>query len=205
MKILVLHGFGQSSALVQQRGKNIFKLLAKNNTLFFPQGPHAVQLEKDSISSPGQCWFYYDEANPSYFAPYLEQDEANWRGLEQSLQYLKYYETEHGPFDIILGFSQGGQMATIATLELENIKAVIIMSSFIRPKPLNYQLQKIPIHIKSMHIMGKEDNFISNDKSRELANLYYEPQVLIHHKGHTIAQHAEIKTRIREFLAELGI
>ena len=89
-------------------------------------------------------------------------------------------------------------MATIIAQELPDIKSVIVMSGFISPRPKNYELRKLAI--PSLHIMGKPDVFISNDKSRELARLYEESKIVVHEKGHTIIQNSAVKNEIIDFL-----
>ena len=131
-RILVLHGFGQTSEIIQKRGRNLFKRLARDYDLYFPEAKYDVVLSKIAEcgavkQQQGKAWFYYDPENPSNFADYLNREEARWYGVEDSIYFdvnsptpkgrydmhtnnLLNYILINGPFYAVIGFSQGAHL-----------------------------------------------------------------------------------------------
>lgn len=50
--------------------------------------------------------------------PVDSSDQTVWKykGMDESLKFLEQYMTDHGPFDGIMGFSQGASMAGLVAL-----------------------------------------------------------------------------------------
>lgn len=132
-KILVLHGFGQTSEIIQKRGRNLFKTLSRDYDLYFPEAPYDVILQKLNESDnsfkyqQGKAWFYYNPENPSDFKDYLNKKETQWYGVEDSIYFdanngsierlsdrnannLLNYIIKNGPFYAVIGFSQGAHL-----------------------------------------------------------------------------------------------
>ena len=164
-KILCLHGFGQTAELLPKRGNKLFKKLSRTYQLYYPEAPYDITLTKPNGDQQfGKGWFYYDRDDPDNYAPYLDKDYAEWIGLDKSIQRLLQYNEEYGPFDAILGFSQGAQMAYLMS-QILNPKCMIIVSGFLTPKRLNIEDRCAPsplgLGVPSLHIMGTQDNFIT--------------------------------------------
>ncbi|KAI1359088.1 serine hydrolase FSH [Xylaria arbuscula] len=131
LKILMLHGYTQSGALFSAKTKALHKLLIKalspaplnlHPTLIFPSGPHRLrpsdipgyvppedpsnQLDEDELDN--WAWFRKDDASGSY------------RGLEEGMRRVASSIREAGGVDGVLGFSQGGCMASLVASALEH-------------------------------------------------------------------------------------
>merc|ERR1711991_77185 len=133
-------------------------------------------------------WF---GADGPFFEHYnaIEDDDGKFTyvGLEESLEHLHKTINEHGPFDIVLGFSQGANLLTmyIASLENQNIQppfcaAMLFCGTFPRCETPEFEY---PNKIVSLHVLGEQDPII--DKSRELAISYYlqDTRTVLSHKG----------------------
>ncbi|CAN4114854.1 unnamed protein product [Withania somnifera] len=106
---------------------------------------------------------------------------------------------KHGPFDGVLGFSQGAvlgaaipgmQREGMALTKVPKIKLVIIISGAKFGGP-TYGVPKLaanayssPINCPSLHCLGETD-FQKKD-GEILLECFVDPQVIHHSKGHTI-------------------
>jgi uncharacterized protein (DUF924 family)/Ran GTPase-activating protein (RanGAP) involved in mRNA processing and transport len=120
-----------------------------------------------------------------------------YEGLEETIAYVNRYCQMHGPFDGILGFSQGGCLAGILA-HLQQIQSplvkdchfqfVVIISGFacrdIRPEFNMSTRPPIPISLPSYHCWGLADSLVINPRSECLANWFVNPVVKTHVGGH---------------------
>ncbi|KAI5669790.1 hypothetical protein M9H77_19643 [Catharanthus roseus] len=106
---------------------------------------------------------------------------------------------ELGPFDGILGFSQGGLLSAalpgmqkkgVALTKVPKIKFVIIISGakfggikFPSPE-LAKDAFSSPIDIPSLHIIGEKEP--DKESHFELLESYVNPTLLYHHEGHIV-------------------
>jgi len=51
-KILILHGFGQSTELIEKRGKELFKVLRRNYELYIPEAIYDLTLKVNEENRP---------------------------------------------------------------------------------------------------------------------------------------------------------
>ncbi|KAI1309574.1 serine hydrolase FSH [Xylaria venustula] len=132
LKILMLHGYTQSGPLFSAKTKALNKLLIKalspaplnlHPTLIFPSGPYRLRHSdipgyvppEDPSAQDGQdddldnyAWFRKDEATDKY------------RGIEDGMRRVASAIKEAGGVDGVLGFSQGGCMASLVVAALEH-------------------------------------------------------------------------------------
>ncbi|KAK7269442.1 hypothetical protein RIF29_22168 [Crotalaria pallida] len=140
------------------------------------------------------------------FDPLQYQHQTS--GYDISLSRLKTVFSEEGPFDGILGFSQGAAMAALISSQQEKLKGevdfkfVILCSGFaLRVKEMECNSIKCP----SLHIFGNEhgkDRQIDNQVSKELASLYDGSCSVIveHDRGHIIPTCSPYIDEIKDFL-----
>ncbi|PON69636.1 Serine hydrolase FSH [Parasponia andersonii] len=130
-------------------------------------------------------------------------------GFDASLAYLRDVYAQQGPFDGILGFSQGAAMAAAVCAKLGMQKGemefrfAILCSGFALkfPELLNGELIKWP----SLHIFGSDhgkDRQIANQASRELASLFDDgcSVTIQHDSGHIIPTRSPYIDQIKYFL-----
>lgn len=140
------------------------------------------------------------------FDPLQYQHQTD--GFDVSLAYLKEVFVQRGPFDGILGFSQGAAMASLVCAQLGKLKDeidvrfVILCSGFsLKSSESEHRMIKCP----SLHIFGGnhgKDRQIVNQESKDLASSFDEGcSVIIEHDcGHIIPTRSPYIDQIKDFL-----
>ncbi|XP_031412342.1 esterase OVCA2 [Meleagris gallopavo] len=109
LRLLALHGYRQSERRFRQRTGALRKALRGRAELVALDAPHLVPGSEDETSDdPPRGWWF---SRPGTF----EASEAADRptGLEESLEAVARALEERGPFDGLLGFSQGAALAAM--------------------------------------------------------------------------------------------
>lgn len=132
IRVLCLHGMGTDSTVLRAQISNFVSLLASNFTFTFLDAPNfcdAAPGVADFYSGPYRCWFN------------TPTGEKVGKAIEQARQAIE----EAGPFDVVMGFSQGAALAASMLLhqQIEHpdeeplFKAAMFMCS---PLPFTYNL-----------------------------------------------------------------
>lgn len=139
-------------------------------------------------------------------------------GWHETLIHLQEVFSNMGPFDGVLGFSQGASVAaTLCSLRQRssghntniNFRFVILCSGFPSPAEEFQQFisnsSMLPIDIPSLHIFGGTaglDKQIMSDASMQLASFFRSDccVVLKHSSGHIIPTQSSYIDRIKDFL-----
>ncbi|KAL6278474.1 hypothetical protein ACE6H2_022075 [Prunus campanulata] len=145
------------------------------------------------------------------------QYQQQTAGFEESLAYIKTVYAQEGPFDGLLGFSQGAAMAAalvwaqqtrrrlLQTGEME-YGFVILCSGFGLTKLMEVEEEKIQmLKCPSLHIFGSDhgkDRQIANQASRMLASLFDEgcSVTIEHDSGHIIPTRPPYIDQVKDFL-----
>ncbi|KAL3527505.1 hypothetical protein ACH5RR_012161 [Cinchona calisaya] len=189
-RILCLHGFRTSGAilkkLIMRWPESVLQKLDLDflDALYLAQGKSDVE---GIFDPPFFEWFQSDENFTEYY------------NFEECLQYLEDYMIKNGPFDGLLGFSQGAILAAalpgmqregVALTKVPKLKFVILISGskfgekkFGMPK-LAANAFSIPIKFPSLHFIGETD-FLKEEGMALLAS-FVDPMVIYHPKGHTV-------------------
>ncbi|MQL88227.1 hypothetical protein Taro_020790, partial [Colocasia esculenta] len=137
------------------------------------------------------------------------QYQQQTEGFQESYMLLKQVFSQMGPFDGILGFSQGAAMAGLVCDEqwrvgsLPDFRFAILCSGFsLLPEERNHS----PIKCPSLHIYGSSrgrDRQIACQASIELASKFDEgcSMVIEHDMGHIIPTQPPYIDQIRAFLS----
>nr|XP_011466188.1 PREDICTED: rhodanese-like domain-containing protein 6 isoform X2 [Fragaria vesca subsp. vesca] len=152
------------------------------------------------------------------FDPLQYQQQTT--GFNESLAYLKTVFAHEGPFDGVLGFSQGAAMAAAVAFAQQTqrtsskapemqFRFVILCSGFgikLLDQEFNKETMIKKCHCPSLHIFGKDhgkDRQIAKQESRELASLFDEgcSTVIEHDSGHIIPARAPYIDQIKDFLS----
>ncbi|OVA13568.1 Rhodanese-like domain [Macleaya cordata] len=238
LKILCLHGFRQNASGFKGRTASLTKKLKDIAELVFIDAPHelpfiyqprpteivhgSIELEvqkgppplesckkkfawlvaQDFNSSRGTNWKIAEER----FDPLQYRQQTD--GYDTSLAYLKDVFSQSGPFDGILGFSQGAAMAASVCgqrgrLDGEiDFKFAILCSGFALQTG---EFEMGSIKCPSIHVFGNglgKDRQIARNASMELANLFEKSCSLIieHESGHIIPTRSPYIDQIKAFL-----
>jgi hypothetical protein len=143
-----------------------------------------------------------DDVKPYFEGPYYEwwnaekDEERNiWRyhGVEKSIPYVCDILRLHGPFDGLIGFSQGGCLTSVliglqrygkALQDVPPLQFCIIFAGVpSRDKTHQHMLQN-KIDCPSVHIIGDKDGL--RKYSDRLVEGFVNPIVIRHPRGHVI-------------------
>ncbi|GLT88434.1 hypothetical protein SLE2022_064610 [Rubroshorea leprosula] len=236
LRILCLHGFRQNSSSFKGRTASLAKKLKSLAELVFVDAPHELPFvyQPSSTEPDGSSSLASQNPPPSencrrkyawLVAPdFIEKNDTEWKianhpfdalqyqgqtdGFDLSLSYLKRVFSEEGPFDGILGFSQGAAMAASICARRERLKGeidfrfAILCSGFALQIP---ELDQGTINCPSLHIFGSEpgkDRQITSQASRNLATLFEDgcSVVIEHESGHIIPTRSPYIDNIKNFL-----
>ncbi|KAK6288527.1 hypothetical protein POUND7_000068 [Theobroma cacao] len=236
LRILCLHGFRQNASSFKGRSASLAKKLKSIAELVFVDAPHELPfIYQSCMEANNSCAPPLGQHAPLpenckrkcawLVAPdFSGISEADWKiadlpfdplqyqgqtdGFDASLGYLRKVFSEQGPFDGILGFSQGAAMAALVCAQRERIKGdidfrfVILCSGFALPLPA---FKQGSINCPSLHIFGRDpgkDRQITSHTSRYLASLFEDGcSVIIEHEfGHIIPTRPPYIDDIKDFL-----
>ncbi|XP_020217641.1 esterase OVCA2 [Cajanus cajan] len=189
-RILCLHGFRTSGQILKQLVLRWPESVTQKLDLVFldaqfpAQGTSSVE---GIFDPPYYEWFQANE------------DFSQYTNFEECLTYIEDFMLNNGPFDGILGFSQGAILAAaipgmqtqgVALGKVNKIKFVIVISGakfggnkFGMPKLACNTFSK-PIDCPSLHLIGEKDFMQSENIA--LLEAFENPVVIHHPGGHTV-------------------
>lgn len=200
LKVLCLHGYGQSGDLFRTRTGAVRRGLKSTCSFTFLDGPHAAEA---SFVDPGADKLAWWNAEGDAAARPSECDRQS--GFERSMALVEHAWGEAG-FDGVFAFSQGAAFGALALASepkfAARLKFVILISGFIaRDTQLQARLEKAaPIATPSLHICGATDALVPAAKSLELAAAFINPVVLTHDGGHFVPGTAAIRKEVAAFV-----
>lgn len=122
MKVLMLHGYTQTGQLFHAKTRVLEKHLSKvfpGISLSYPTGPLRLKatdvpgVDASTIDDPDaiEAYGWWRRSNT--------QDPPEYMGLDKGLEVVAKVLESEGPFDGVMGFSQGACMAAMVTSLLE--------------------------------------------------------------------------------------
>ncbi|XP_013985108.1 esterase OVCA2 isoform X1 [Salmo salar] len=216
LRILCIHGYRQNSGSFREKTGALRKLLKKYVELVYMSAPHRVPQTgdaqgKENEVGPGsdeapRGWWFSDTQARSFDAG--QQCQASL-GLEESVEAVRTAVKDLGPFDGVLGFSQGAALvAVLCSIQEQNLEPqfqfrfAILVAGFRSACSEHQRFYGGPasLAIPSLHIFGQEDQVIPDRMSRELLPLFQEPLVLTHPGGHFVPAASAHRQTYQEFL-----
>ncbi|KAM5181940.1 esterase OVCA2 [Mantella aurantiaca] len=197
LRILALHGYWQNERTFWERTGSLRKNLKKRAELVMISAPLQIP-EPDVESNEGDAeipredprgWWFSDPEKSSFNA--LDENRS-CVGLEQSLQAVAKAFSELGPFNGILGFSQGAALvAMICALKQRQdprfqFDFAILVAGFKSLSTEHAEFYQQPITVPSIHVYGDTDTVIPGEMSQELASYFVNPVLVTHTGGHYI-------------------
>ncbi|KAK9166233.1 hypothetical protein Scep_001424 [Stephania cephalantha] len=184
-RFLCLHGFRTSAHILKtQMGKWPDSVLDRLDLVFLDAPfPAQGKSEVDGIFDPPYYeWFQFD------------QEFMEYRNLDECFAFIQDYMIKHGPFDGLLGFSQGAilsaalpslQAAGVALTKVPKIKFLIIISgASFRSEKVADKAYSSPTKCPSLHFLGETD--FLKPYGTKLLESFVDPFVVHHPRGHTI-------------------
>ncbi|THG04007.1 hypothetical protein TEA_023341 [Camellia sinensis var. sinensis] len=180
-RFLCFHGYRTSGKILERELQRWPEFVREKMELVFIDAPFPAQgppippaAAEGNFDPPYYEWFQSNED----FSEYMNFDEC--------IAYIEDCMTRIGPFDGLLGFSQG-----VVLTRVPKIKCVIIISGgkfggskFSSPK-LAENAFSSPIECPSLHFIGGEKD-LAKPYAIELLDPFVDPFVIFHHEGHVV-------------------
>ena len=182
------------------------KLLKKHMEFVFVTAPHEIPEEVNLARSQEERergWWFSRPGN-SYNA--LDHTDIS-TGYQESLQLIKDKLISEGPFDGILGFSQGASFASLLCILRQDpasgidFKFAIMIAGFKSLVGPHAGLYGDPIDCPSFHTVGAADAVIPPQSSEDLLATFVGGVAYRHDGGHYIPSSPQLRTALLEFLA----
>lgn len=204
LRVLCFHGFRTSASIFHNQITRWDSQILDLLDLTFLDGPFPANGKSDVESIFPGPYFEWFQFNESY---------SEITNLEACKDFVTKYMEEHGPFDGLMGFSQGGVLAAAFAglqqkgLALEHhapLRFVILISGTgFNNKELMQECYPVElVKCPSVHLIGSRDFLKKHNE--ELLGLFEDPVVIRHDGKHTVPRLGEEATiTMRDFL--LGI
>ncbi|KAL3527507.1 hypothetical protein ACH5RR_012163 [Cinchona calisaya] len=188
-RILCLHGHASSGKIFKEDMKNWPEIVLEKMDLVFLDAPFPTENSSliGRFDPPYYEWFQDNE------------DHTVYKNFDQAVAYIEDHMIKWGPFDGVLGVSQGSTMTAalpgmqregVAFTRVPKVKFLILISAYklggktFSAPELAKNAFSSPIDIRSLHIIGEKDptkccNF-------ELLESFVNPTVLYHRGGHGV-------------------
>lgn len=215
LRILCIHGYRQNEQTFREKTGAFRKIVKKYAELVFITAPNFVPPTEDASATDAkgeatsdQCGWWFSQSHRSFHA--LEMTDCS-DGFTESLDVIRQAFQEQGPFDGVLGFSQGASMVSLlcamqveqATDSVFKFEFAILIAGFKSRSTKHADLYTQQVAIPTLHVYGDTDKVIGKDMSVELLQLYVEPVTLSHPGGHFVPAAAPQKKVYVEFLNDM--
>lgn len=184
-RFLCIHGFRTNGKILDTQLHKWPESVLDKLDLVFIDAPFPAQGKSDVegiFDPPYYEWFQFNKE----FTEYTNFDEG--------IAHIEDCMIKQGPFDGLLGFSQGAiisaalpglQAAGMALTKVPKIKFLIIIGGAKLRSPLLVEkAYSSPIKCPSVHFLGETD--FLKQYGLELLESFVDPCVIHHPKGHTI-------------------
>lgn len=187
-RILCLHGLSQSSTIFSNKIGGARRKLSKFYDLDFLDGPVEY--------GEGRGWW-------------IRNDQGQHVGVETPFDYIRNH-VQNSHYDALIGFSQGGLLATALVLsgDVSNIKAIVTAGAphvedafqvaFRRAS--NEATIQAGLAIPKLHFAGETDTLIPVERVEKLSQEGGNGRVVIHDKGHLFPTRASEVNQMMDFL-----
>jgi predicted esterase len=213
LKILCLHGYAQNADFFRQRTGSLRKNLKSTCDFHFLDAPHEATASFLTADADGDGrgknlgWWNSagDKERPALSKTYV--------GLDESLALARQTIADHGPFDGVLGFSQGATLAALLCLAAHPapppVRFAVLCAGFMPRdsslEPLVGALDGAPprqLLLPTLHVMGEGDQLVPIASSQRLSDCFA-PElkaVHVHEGGHFLPSSAELRAQLKEFV-----
>jgi len=216
LRVLCLHGYRQNDVSFREKTGAFRKLIGKFCEFTFVKAPHHVlPMSSEDINADQRGWWFSREND------YFKADDASDcdKGFEGSLELIQKTFELHGPFDGVIGFSQGAALTAllclIKTRNPEMLSPAVkfnfaIMVAAFKSKSTKHTHwyeggeANPKVSVPTLHVTGRGDRVIAKRLSDDLLDLFHEPTRLNHTGGHFVPATSREKMHYFKFLHKVG-
>ncbi|CAH0552761.1 unnamed protein product [Brassicogethes aeneus] len=211
LKVLAIHGYRQNGSIFRQKTGSFRKMVHKWAEFTYITAPHKVRLVDELTTGDSEIGQSKDEEQYGWF---FNRDDKSFRGIrkggpaigfDESAQLIEDIVKSGGPFDGILGFSQGacfvGLLCDLQQRGLLNFKFnfAIISSGFKSGSLPHLKYYSDILTIPTLHIFGENDQIIPTEMSEALSYCFEEPTIVKHPGGHFLPASQPQKHEYQKF------
>lgn len=212
-RILVLHGYYDNAQNRQHQMRSLTRALKEIEFVFidapYPFVDYGFLNPADPPSNEQRYqWFTYK--------PNWPVTSYNYDTIKESMAYVADYISREGPFDGLLGFSQGAIVCATMMLNVPQWPALPTCVQYVilvGCPPINDQTVK-PLFeaadkqslLPSLHVSGMSDTLITPEMSQIVFN-YFDPssaEFYLHKGGHYCPNDSDFRRKLREFIARVS-
>ncbi|EDW39145.1 GL13564 [Drosophila persimilis] len=217
VRVLCLHGYRQDGDAFKNKLGSFRKFTSKYAEFVFISAPHiAAPLESAAEPVPEQRSWWANKDDGTFKGT---NKGGPAFGFQDSLRLVEEAWKTQGPFQGLLGFSQGacfvGLICGLAKKKLTSIRPefAVLSSGFVSGSLVHMSAYEEPVSIPTLHIYGSSDEIIPKDMSALLASHFKNVEVLEHGGGHYFPATAQQKQtyinffqdRLQEYLEHLEL
>jgi glutathione S-transferase/predicted esterase len=205
LKVLCLHGYRQTSTSFYEKLGAFRKMVGKKCQMTLVNAPHVVPADPEDAAAQEQRGWWFSQPH-GYFKS--NDVSACDKGFEESLAIIKKTIEEDGPFDGLMGFSQGAALAVLIGLlqsrgeaSFSCFKFAMIFAPFKSAcSRHDYIYEGTKIDIPTMVVIGEGDQVIEASRSESLLAYFSRPEVVRHPGGHFVPATSKQKQSYLYFL-----
>ncbi|KAL7420259.1 Family of serine hydrolases 3 [Cryptotrichosporon argae] len=228
LRVLALCGFTQN-AFIYSKQLGAVRKACKSAEFVFLDPPHVVEKADmpwnqnlDDFDSTATTDAAAQTAETTPRAWWLTNaDRTVYRKFDETLAYIHDFMARNGPFDGVMGFSQGACMAAILCALLEKpgalsafpsepafapFKFAIIVGGFL-PTPAVPNLDHLwplPARLPTLHVVGRNDTLITEERSRTLIDKCENVRRELHDGGHFTPSKASWRHFFNAYIASFA-
>lgn len=227
-KVLMLHGFVQSGKIFSSKTGGLRKSLTKlGYELYYPTAPilvskknlegvHGSNEEHNDSQLDLASEFNTLNSTDEIYGWWTRKgsDKIDYEIEKPTIDYLHNYVVENGPFQGIVGFSQGAGLAgylltnfnellNLTKEQQPDFKFFISFSGFkLEPERFQESYSKNIIHIPSLHVQGELDTVVEESRVIKLYDSCQKDNrmLLKHSGGHFIPNSKVFVTQVCNWL-----
>ncbi|KAK6029793.1 serine hydrolase, partial [Ostertagia ostertagi] len=201
LRILCLHGYRQNDVLFREKTGSLRKQFKKYADFEFISAPLVPNVEAEERGDVRSWWFSRENDQ------FSSRDVCSIAtGFEKSVSVVGEYVRANGPFDGILGFSQGASMAHLLLAMEKNgeiklgFRFAILFAGFLSLSSVHNCYTCQTLDIPSLHIYGSSDQIVIAATSEELKSMFTSSIAIVHDGGHFIPSMSKYRDIFSEFL-----
>ena len=206
LKVLCLQGYRQNETVFRERSGAFRKLVKKYMEFTFISAPHVIPgaANRSRAENEQERGWWFSRPEKSYNA--LDKTE-HCIGFEDTLKLIQETFESQGPFDGVMGFSQGAALLSLLCVLRSDpsndidFKFTIFFAGFkslVSPHASMYSGHSIDC--PSFHTIGSTDAVIPSQSSEELLDMFVKPVAYRHDGGHYVPASPQLRTAITEFI-----
>jgi pimeloyl-ACP methyl ester carboxylesterase len=219
LRILFLHGYRQNHQTFYERTGGLRKFLKNRVEFIYCEAPHDVPKQLIEVTENETLEEKSDNSQKGWWLKSSENPERNVQNdFEKTLNQINdVFSTNK--IDGVWGFSMGGIVASMLaricsenrqnkdTFKYKSIDFDFVIIAAASKSPECYHEifydSNSKICMPSLHIIGKTDKLVPENRALELAEYFVDPVIFVHDQGHFIPCNADSKKVYTDFFNKL--